>query len=148
MARLGRMLDREVINLGFSGHGQMEPEVAALVAELEVSAVVVDCLPNTARGELAEPFVRALDPAIPVVLVEDRTYGEAFLVAARRDRNREGRAALRGAYRNLIDAGRRVTLIPGDGLLGPDETVDGSHPNDAGYASMARAFLPYLKVTR
>jgi len=27
VAQLGRMLDREVINLGFSGDGQMEPEV-------------------------------------------------------------------------------------------------------------------------
>jgi hypothetical protein len=35
VAILGRVLHREVINLGFSGNGRMEPEVARLLAELD-----------------------------------------------------------------------------------------------------------------
>ena len=36
-AILGRRLDRPVINLGFSGNGRMEIEVARLLAELDAS---------------------------------------------------------------------------------------------------------------
>jgi hypothetical protein len=35
VAMLGRTFNREVINLGFSGNGRMEPEVVKLVAELD-----------------------------------------------------------------------------------------------------------------
>jgi hypothetical protein len=43
---VGRLLDREVLNLGFSGNCRMQPEVAALLVELKPAALVVDCLPN------------------------------------------------------------------------------------------------------
>ncbi|UCF38722.1 MAG: SGNH/GDSL hydrolase family protein, partial [Acidobacteriota bacterium] len=41
-AILGRRLDRPVINLGFSGNGRMEPEVGALLAELDPAVYVID----------------------------------------------------------------------------------------------------------
>src|SRR5581483_8246203 len=47
-AILGRRLDRPVINLGFSGSGRMEPEMAALLAELDPAVFVIDCLANMA----------------------------------------------------------------------------------------------------
>jgi hypothetical protein len=45
-AILGRKLDWSVINLGFSGNGKMEPEVASLLAEIDAAVYVIDCLPN------------------------------------------------------------------------------------------------------
>ena len=61
-AILGRRLNREAINLGFSGNGMMEPEVARLMAELDPALYVIDCIPNVGRkiGELTVPFVRIL----------------------------------------------------------------------------------------
>ena len=61
-AILGRRLDREAINLGFSGNGMMEPEVARLMAELDPALYVIDCIPNVGEriGELTVPFVRIL----------------------------------------------------------------------------------------
>lgn len=144
VARLGRMLDREVINLGFAGHGEMEPEIGPLLAEIQAAAVVVDCLPNTKEGQRSVQLVERLGE-IPVLLAEDRTYGDAFLRQERRDWNTQGRAALRQACEDLRAAGRPTFYLPGGALLGEDETVDGSHPSDAGYASMARAFLPVLQ---
>src|SRR5262249_19903218 len=67
-AILGRRLDRPVINLGFSGNGKMEPEMAALLAELDPAAYVLDCLPNMVAEEVearVEPFVRARRKAHP-----------------------------------------------------------------------------------
>jgi hypothetical protein len=37
-AILGRRLHRPVLNLGFNGQGRMEPELAAILAELKVAA--------------------------------------------------------------------------------------------------------------
>ncbi len=46
VAMLGRTFHREVINLGFSGNGRMDPEVVKFVAELDPAVFVLDCLPN------------------------------------------------------------------------------------------------------
>src|SRR5690606_23832370 len=53
-AILGRWLDCGVINLGFSGNGKMEPEMADLLAELDPSVYVLDCLPNMNSSEVTE----------------------------------------------------------------------------------------------
>lgn len=41
--QLSRVIDQPVINLGFSGHGLMQQQVGALVAEAEASVYVLDC---------------------------------------------------------------------------------------------------------
>jgi len=60
-AILGRRLDRPVVNLGFSGNGTMDPSVGALMAELDASIYVIDCLPNMGATDVAArtgPLVR------------------------------------------------------------------------------------------
>src|SRR4051812_39703455 len=67
-AILGRRLDRPVINLGSSGDGKIEPELAGSLAELDPAAYVLDCLPNMTAEEVearVEPFVGALRAAAP-----------------------------------------------------------------------------------
>jgi len=43
---LMRQLNREVINLGFSGNGRMEMEVAELIAEINTTTYILNYLPN------------------------------------------------------------------------------------------------------
>src|ERR1035437_10313558 len=57
VAMLGRTFNREVINLGFSGNGRMEPEVVKFVAELDPSVFVLDCLPNMGPEQITERTV-------------------------------------------------------------------------------------------
>jgi hypothetical protein len=148
-AILGRRFDRPVINLGFSGNGKMEPELAALLAELDPAVYVLDCLPNMTAQEVeerVEPFVRTLRKAhenTPIVLAEDRTYANAFLVKAQGERNRTSRAALKKAYEHLTaDGVKDLHYLSGDSELGDDgdSTVDGSHPTDLGFERMADSF--------
>jgi hypothetical protein len=145
-AILGRWLDSPVINLGFSGNGKMEPELASLMAQLDPAVYVLDCLPNMSPAEVSErvpPFVQTLRkarPQTPIVLVEDRDYSDAFLVASRRERNEGNHAALRAAYQKLLSAGvENLHYVPGDNLTGGDGegTVDGSHPTDLGFLRQA-----------
>lgn len=153
-AILQRRLGYPVINLGFSGNGRMEPEMATLFAELDPAVYVLDCLPNMSAAEVTErvePFVEALrkaHPETPILLVEDRSYTDAFLVASKRQRNTDSRAALRGAYERLTSAGtKRLAYLAGEDLLGADGegTVDSSHPTDLGFVRQADAFEKALR---
>ena len=151
---LGRRLERPIINLGFSGNGIMEPEVAALLAELDPCVYVIDCLPNMdadAVAERAEPLVRILrqaHPQTPIVLVEDRTYSNAPFLPDRRQRNDTSRAAFRAVYERLLASGvAGLSYVEGETLLGDDGegTVDSSHPNDLGFWRQADAMEPVLR---
>jgi len=153
-AILGRRLERPVINLGFSGNGELDPEMGVLMAELDASVYVIDCAPNLSPDLIAErtqPFVEALHkarPGVPIVLVENIFYQKgAFLPEPRRsyeDKNRE----LRQAYEALVAKGvDRLYYVEGAGLLGSDgeATVDGTHPTDLGFMRMADAIEPALR---
>jgi hypothetical protein len=153
-AILGRRLDRAVINLGFSGSGPMDLEVAELMAELDPCVYVIDAVPNMSLPQVAErtePFVRALRKGratTPIVLVEDRTWTNAALVPAHRQHHAAMRAALKAACGRLVAAGvPALHIAPGEPLLGDDgeATVDGSHPTDLGFARMADALEPFLR---
>ncbi len=154
-AILGRWFNKPVINLGFSGNGRMEQEVANLLAELDPAVYVIDCLPNMQAAEVAErtePLIHTLRtarPATPIVLVEDRTYPNAEFIKSRAARQSESRAALRQAFANLQQTGvQRLFYLEGEQLLGQDreDTTDGSHPSDLGFLRQATALEPVLKA--
>jgi hypothetical protein len=153
-AILGRRLNRDIINLGFSGSGRMEPEVARLLSELDPEIYFIDCLPNLEASDVAvrvEPFIRILreaHPNTPIVLAEGITYDDAFLVKSRDLRNTESRKALRIAYENLLKSGvRNLYYQIAEGELGSDGegTVDGTHPTDLGFMRQAAVYELVLK---
>lgn len=154
-AILQRRFNWPVINLGFSGNGKMEPEMADLLAELDPSVYVIDCLPNMVADEIkerVEPLVhklRAAHPDVPIVLVEDRTMQGAFLTAGQMEwYHLKDRAELKAAYDRLQQAGvKNLYYIPGEHLLGDDGegTTDGSHPNDLGFMRQAEVFAKALE---
>ena len=80
VAIVGRKLDVPVINLGFAGNARMELALARLLAELDASVYVLDCLWNMNEKQIHErfePFVkelRKLRPSAPIVLAEDSSY--------------------------------------------------------------------------
>jgi len=152
-AILGRMLDQPVINLGFSGSGRMDSGVVDLLAELDPSVYVIDCLPNMDAAlvkERTEPLVTTLRrarPNAPILLVEDRTFAQAPLVPRMVKDHRERRMELASAYQRLRSGGMgNVHYLKGDRLLGLDSegTTDGSHPNDLGMMRYAEALRPVL----
>jgi hypothetical protein len=151
---IGREFNWPTINLGFSGNGRMEPELADLLAELEPAIYVLDCVPNMTRdlvAERVEPFVKRLRqarPKVPIVLVEDRTYANAFFAPSVQKRQQEMRAAYHAAYENLRKGGvRDLYYVEGEKLLGDDGegTVDASHPTDLGFMRQAKVIGDVLK---
>ena len=154
VAIVGRTLNREVINLGFSGNGTMDIEIADLMAEIDAAIYVIDCLPNLQADRVREravPLVkrlRSLRPDTPILLVEDRTYSDAHVNKGRATRNAKSRAALQEAMHTLHEEGLSdIYYLEGDRLLAPDgeSTVDGSHPTDLGFRQQADAFIEVLQ---
>jgi hypothetical protein len=154
VAILGRRFHREVINLGFSGNGRMEPEVLRFVAEIDPAVFVLDCLPNMNAQQVAERTVpgvkllRQAHPDTPILLVEDRNIQTGFLVEARHKANEANHAALREAFAALqAEKVPQVYYLEGANLLGDDgeATVDGSHPTDLGFTRQAAEFERVLR---
>ncbi|GAB5441514.1 MAG: SGNH/GDSL hydrolase family protein [Fuerstiella sp.] len=153
-AILGRRLQRPVLNLGFSGNGKLEPEVGRFLVELDPAVYVLDCLPNITAEEVkarTEPMVqqlRAAHPEVPIVLVEDRTYADAWIRPSRQQRNDTSRVEFHAAFERLQQAGvKDLHYVDGETLLGSDrdDTTDGSHPNDLGFWRQANAIEPALR---
>ena len=152
-AILSRSLGREVVNLGFSGNGRMELEVGEHVATIEAAAFVIDCLPNMSPEQVRErtiPLVRQLRRARPdahILLIEDRTFTNAWIQPARQQAHDRRRAALRAAYEALSQDDRRLHYLGGAPLLGDDDegATDGSHPNDLGMQRQAAAVEAALR---
>ncbi|MEZ4702002.1 MAG: SGNH/GDSL hydrolase family protein [Rhodothermales bacterium] len=154
-AILGRRLNRPVTNLGFSGNGRMEPEVGALLAELDPCVFAIDCLPNMDEAMVDERAanlvrqLRAARPSTPILLVEDRSFTNTRFFPAREERHRTNRDALRRAFSQLQDEGvDRLYYLEGEQLLGEDgeAATDGSHPNDMGMVRYADAYEPALRA--
>ncbi|NND08741.1 MAG: hypothetical protein HKN87_20395 [Saprospiraceae bacterium] len=151
---LGRRLKVPTMNLGFSGNGRMEPEVASLLAELDARTFVIDCLPNLGPDQVqerAEPFVkilRAKHSSTPILLVEDRSNTNALFKPSRFKHHQDNRKALRETYERLQDQDiPNIYYLSGENLLGTDGegATDGSHPNDLGMMRYADAYEPALR---
>ena len=144
-----------MINLGFSGNGRMELEVGKYLCQLDAAVHVIDCLPNLQGDQVAErpiPLVRQLraaQPEVPILLVEDRTYSNAGFFASSRARHEKSRQALRSSFEQLREEGdRHLYYLEGKDLIGNDGdgATDGSHPSDLGMIRYADQYEPVLRT--
>ena len=152
---LGRWLDREVVNLGFSGNARLDAEIAELMARVENPAVfVLDNVPNDTPEmilERMEPFVKTLrdaHPDVPIVFVEQAPYAHDFVSASSAGRVRRKNEAQYTMYKRLTAAGyKKLYFVSGEKLIGTDgeATVDYVHQTDLGAMRYAKALYPILK---
>ncbi|MDR1494372.1 MAG: SGNH/GDSL hydrolase family protein [Planctomycetaceae bacterium] len=155
-AILGRRLDKPVINFGFSGSAKMEHNLAKIIREVDASAFIFDSLPNMSPQEVkerAETFIREIcktHPDTPIILVEDRTFTNAWLKPNVQKTHLERRLFFRQTYEKLTAEGmKNLIYVEGQHLLGDDDegTVDSSHPTDLGMIRMADILEPVLRKT-
>ncbi|HZU26588.1 MAG TPA: SGNH/GDSL hydrolase family protein [Bryobacteraceae bacterium] len=154
-AILGRMLNIDFVNLGFSGNGTGEPELAAAVASIEASAYVLDFAQNNPTVEslraVYEPFINAIRSRhadTPVLLITPiYASHESWAPDPRLDGMRE---LIRAVAARRIGAGdRNLQIVEGEDLIGPERgagLVDGTHPNDLGFEWMAEGLAARLST--
>jgi len=145
---LGRLLDRPVINLGFSGSGTMEPTVGEPLAELDPAAYVIDCTWNMGFGQdvyldRTARLVRTLRKAHPLTPILFVGQSHIRPDAHPTDLTRRQEAAVQSLQREGVEG---LILVPGTDLIGDDGegTVDGVHPSDLGMDRQARCLLPIV----
>lgn len=154
---LSRRINLEFINLGFSGNGKGEPELAQLCAQIDNPAcLVLDYEANSGgTGQYKKTLpvfiqiYREAHPDVPMILVSRVPYAaEAFKPEVLQERI-ERRDFQSDLIRKLAEAGdRKLTFVDGSDLLGsrPDEvTVDSVHPTDLGFNLMAEHLEPVLR---
>lgn len=155
---LSRSIPYQFVNLGFSGNGKGEPELARIMASINNPALyVLDYEGNT--GEV-ENIARTLPVFIDIL--RDRHPDVPILVASRirsandmlyKDKqelhNRRRQVQLELVERRRAEGDRHIHFINGYTFLGEnivnESTVDGTHPTDLGFWYMAQSLEPVIK---
>lgn len=158
VSSVGRLLDTEVINFGFSGVGKGEPEVACLIREIDAEMFVLDYAANVDPARLRRTlpeFVRLLrerHPATPIVIVSCPSFDKILWDPALRKLLGERRDCMMAyTVRARRSGDTNIHFIDGNALLPagvPGAYVDGVHPTSHGFAIMAERLAPQLTAIR
>ena len=138
-----RRLNVDHINLGFSGNAKGEDEMAEYISKLDMSVFVYDYDHNAPSVEHLKNthermfrIIRNANPDLPVIFMSR----PKFYLSDEEKRRLE---VIKETYNTAKENGDlNVYLIDGPTLmeLAKDEgTVDGTHPTDFGFYSMAKA---------
>ena len=150
---LSRMLDRQVINLGFSGNARLDPEIAQLIAQSDPSIVVIDALPNVKKDEMIEKLpvfygiIRKAHPTVPIVFVENPDFPLIRYDQETYNEITQENAEFRKLYDKFVAAGdKNLHYFTGHQILGDlvEGTVDNYHLTDLGFLHFANAMYPLL----
>ena len=148
-SHISRALQTDYINLGFSGSAKAEDEIANYIKDLDMSVFVFDYDHNAPSPEHLEnthqkmfQAIRKQNPELPIVFLSRPCYHRTAVVQRRL-------AIIRKTYDDAIAAGdQNVYLIDGPTLMQfakNNGTVDGCHPNDLGFHSMAKVLIRQLR---
>lgn len=141
-AIISRRFNCDYVNLGFSGSGKAENEMIDYIKNLDMSVFVSDYDFNAPSVEHLEntheklfKAVRSTHPDIPVIILTAPKFIQDEKFMKRKE-------IIKRNYDNAIAAGdKNVYFIDGKDLMelcGNEGTVDGTHPTDYGFASMAK----------
>lgn len=152
--QLSRMLDRQAINLGFSGNGQLDLEVAEAMAEIDASCFVIDCLPNVSVAQMNEKYSRFLEiirekkPDVPILVVETILFPHMYFDQTVFTLLQEKNITLKKIFDQQKKKGdSHIYYLKSDKLIGDDfeSTVDGVHLTDLGFSRMSQNMYPVLR---
>lgn len=151
---LQRQLDMPVVNLGFSGNGQLDEDFFKLLSEVDAAMYVIDCMPNMTNDRAAlirprlEKGIRLLrsKSKAPILLVEHDGYMGFYASDRKGEDFRKTNEALRAVYESMKDEAGGLYYLTFDELaLSMDSQVDGVHATDLGMQQYADAY--YRKIT-
>ena len=148
---ISRRLNANYINLGFSGSAKGETEIADYMKYLDMSAFVLDYDHNAPTVEDLKDthkkmysIIRNANPNLPIVILSRPKFTLT-------DEEKLRFEIIKKTYEDAKSNGdKNVYLIDGTILmaLARDEgTVDNCHPNDWGFASIAKAVGDLLEKT-
>ncbi len=152
---LSRKLDREVVNLGFSGNAYLDLEIARFMASAENPAIyVLDYCPNAtsedieARGEKFVKILRDAHPDVPILIIDEvyySYYGYNTAVTSTMEKKFDVQKALVQKLR--AQGYKKIYHMERKHALGLDDEgfVDGCHYTDLGMMRYAEYLYPLIK---
>ena len=145
---ISREFNADYVNLGFSGNARAEKEISNYIKDLPMSVFVYDYdhnaptiehLASTHERMLLE--IREANPTLPIIVMSRPKYRLNNDDIARFN-------IIKKTYENAISQGdKNIYLIGGPALMRIAEengTVDGCHPTDLGFFSMAKEIIQVL----
>lgn len=156
-AILSRSIPLEFINLGFSGNGRGEPELARTIADIADPALIV--LDYEANIDSAQHMASTLPafvgilreshPVVPILVVSKIRYAkERFDDDELNYREDCKRVQMEIVERLKQEGDAHIHFYDGSRLLGDDFSecsVDGGHPTDLGFYRMAHTLEPTIR---
>ena len=152
---IARALDREVINLGFSGNALLDLEIARLMASVPDPGVfVLDYAPNAYAPmikEHGEEFFRILrnaHPDVPVIFIEDVIFPHTLFDSEIRKEVEDKNFEQKALFERLKKQGeKQIYFIPAAKMTMPDgeSTADTIHLTDLGMQRYVDLVLPVIR---
>ncbi len=147
---ISRALNREILNLGFSGSCKAEKDMSDYIGRLPISLLVYDYDHNAPSAEFLEATherffkeFRRLNPDAPVLMVSvaDGCFGDE--IERRKD-------IIRKTYENAVNSGdKNVYFLDGQKFYDEtgleNATVDCCHPNDLGFWAFYKNISEFIK---
>ena len=150
--------DRNIVNLGFSGVGKVEPEVVDVINEIDAEIYIIDCLPNYSNTSMPPlidgRYKNAINklitshPNTTILLTEHFGYSDMDMNKARRDLVVVDNVELRKVYDYFIAKGHKNIYYLSREELNLDMSADIGdyvHPNDKGMYRFAEVYTAKIK---
>lgn len=154
---LSRRINYEFINLGFSGNGKGEPNMARIITEINNPACLVldyeaNCVDTPTFAETLPEFIRIyreVYPYVPILVLSKFKYSREMV----NSRFEQWRIERKELQLNTVEQFRlkgdsNIFFYDGEDMLGEDFdecTVDGAHPTDLGFIRIAGKLTPVLE---
>lgn len=154
-AILERQMQTPVVNLGFSGQGQLDKPMFEMLAEIDAKLYLIDCLPNLIRKETAVVYDRTIEGVkllrqknnTPILLAEHSGYMNDVTSPEAYKAYNNSNLELKRAYDSLTKWGvENISYITKQEIgLSHDSQVDGVHPTDLGMQQYADAYTDKIR---
>lgn len=151
---ISRWLNRECVNLGFSGNALLDLEIAEVVAGVDASVYVLDFVPNANVQQMKEradkfyTIIRSRHPDTPVIFLEDPIFTHTRFDQHIAEEVAQKNETVNAIFQSLKKRGEKnIYMISSKDMLGHDgeATVDGVHFTDLGMMRYAELVCPVIK---
>jgi GDSL-like Lipase/Acylhydrolase family/N-terminus of Esterase_SGNH_hydro-type len=150
---LSRMLNVEVVNMGFCGSCQLDLGMTYWVSQVPADLIVVDCAWNMSPEQIRSNTqaslleLRLANAIAPIVLVEPSDYRPSWIIPDPFN-NTGRRIELQNVYNSLLSSYfPNLYYVQGQSLFAAskeDPTYEGTHPLDYGHELIAHTLAPTL----
>ena len=151
---ISRRLNREIINLGFSGNALLDYEIAEVMSSVDAGVYVLDFVPNASAEQIYEKtetiyrILRDKHPRTPIIFIEDPVFTHTLFDKKIAEEVSKKNKAVNSVYKALKTKGEKnIYMISSEKMLGEDgeATIDGIHFTDLGMMRYADLVCPVIK---